>query len=155
MSLTPNRITAVVSFLVGLMFLLMALEVEATDDDPIGPGKVAVALSIAIMVLSIVLGIGRQTATSDEKSEGQRGGRSTVHLFFAYLAAGLICTSLFDVLGYIPVAFAVLLVLLFAFGNTKLPKLLAMSLFGALGYYVIFVRILGMRDPRDFLAGFL
>lgn len=154
MPLTLSRTTAAVSFSVGVLFLWMALGVEATDDDPIGPGKVAVVLSISIMVLSVFLGLDRTTETLVEKSVRQQHGTSFAYLFIAFLTAGLICIFLFDVLGYFPVAFAVLFVLLFAFGNRHFPKLLAMSLIGALGYYIVFVRVLGMRDPRDFLAGF-
>ncbi|MCV0424181.1 MAG: tripartite tricarboxylate transporter TctB family protein [Roseibium sp.] len=146
--MTRQMMSAVVSFLVGSFFLLVAFGVEDTGDDPVGPGIVAIAFATAIMLLSIVLG----TSSRRQSENGSSATFAPVSVFLAYAAAGLICTFGIRVLGYTPVIFLALAILLWSFGTRRMTLLAAISALASAGYYIFFIRMLGLHDPRDLLA---
>lgn len=140
-------IISAVVVIIGALFFALSFDFIDTGDEPVGSGKVASGLAIAIMMLGIAIAV---------TSSGERPGKTHEELpptsvFLGYVAAGAFCLAI-GTIGFMVAVFGVIAMLLFAFGTRRLPKLLLISLLGAVAYYAFFIRALGVRDPRDFLA---
>ncbi len=164
MTRTKNDIyVALIVASVGLFFLIQAYLIESSQYDLIGPRLVPMVITgliIGLGALQLALTIGLRdrsdgTAEISVISEGEPElpalSRQATIRMAAIIGLGFIYVWLFSATGYLISTALVLAALLVTFGTQAAGKVTVLTIGGAVAYYLIFIKLMGIHNPPGWL----
>lgn len=153
---------AVAVFAVGGFFALLALDINPSADDAVGPRFVPLFVSVAMVALGALIAFNAWRGDASgaeplgEAFDGETFGfRDTdVGRVFAVIGCGAIYIALFAALGYMAATILAMVLILLAFGNRDPKVLIGFPLISAVIYQYIFMGLMGLHDPAGALVDF-
>ncbi len=161
-------IIAVVIILVGLVFLVLAWQIDTpvfqtTAEALVGPSMAPIAVASLILGLGTLELFSAMFAGSKVEHLGQEANihdsSSEFSPFSANMAARMATTVgigfayiwLLSATGYIISTAIVLCCLLVLFGTRSPGKIALLTIGGTAAYYFVFIRLMGIYDPAGWL----
>lgn len=158
-------ITAIVVIFIGLLFLILALQIDTpafqtTAEALVGPSMAPIAIASLILglgtleLVSTVLAgsnLGREAETNDNSSEFTTFSVNMVARMMATVGIGFVYIWLLSATGYIISTAIVLGSLLVLFGTHSPGKLALLIFGGTAAYYFIFIQLMGIYSPVGWL----
>lgn len=143
---------------VSSLFLVLAIQIEATSDDLWGPKIAPLFLAGTMLIISVVAALGpiiRKSTTDSAELENAQDdpegslNRDPIPLFKITLIVllGVLYFYAISLVGYLISTTVSLFLILMIFENTNLKKISAIAVIGAAFYYAAFIRVLGIHDP--------
>lgn len=170
-----NLVTGLCALLLGAGYLAMAMQLRTSAlADAVGPAGVPRVLGVLMMAFGAILSVqalqaGRRAPKSAFAAAALTGGAApepdgdeaeTVGLAGIAKAAGLLAIAIAYLLIVKTVGYLVAVCALFCaasiYGGTKVSwRVFAISIGGALVFWILFVEILGIPLPGGILSSFL
>jgi hypothetical protein len=160
-----NLIGGIATILIGLGYLAMTFQIRASAlDDSVGPAGFPKALAVALIGLGLILCVqslwalrARRLAaprTPADASGGEsHGGTQGMLRAAGMLALGIAYLLLLRRLGYVPSIALLIIAAALYLGTPFSWRVVAIGVAGAVVYWVVFVRVLGIPQPPGLLAG--
>ena len=132
---------------VGLFFLFQAGLIENLENDEVGPELVPTILSWMLIVLVGLSSAYWMLLSRHDESERLSFSLSALFWIVAITVLGLVYFVLFQAVGYLLSTIAILAVTLVALGIRKPLKVLFLSVFGGVAFFIVFIRLMAVYDP--------
>jgi hypothetical protein len=161
-----NLIGGIATILIGLAYLAMTFQIRASAlDDSVGPAGFPKALAFMLTGLGLILCVqslwalrARRLAaapTPADASGGEgRGGAQGMLRAAGMLALGIAYLLILRRLGYVPSIALLIIAAALYLGTPFSWRVVAIGVAGAVVYWVVFVRVLGIPQPPGLLAIF-
>ena len=155
MTLTKNRLTGIVSLILGVVYLLAtrSLVVPAVAD-PIGPKAFPYIVSAGLIIVGLLLALKREPLTEKNRAvifnlKTEKGVMLRIGLT---CVAGLVFGVLLEPLGYLIATFLFMSAMMFITYGARYVFNLAVGLAFAVTTYFLFFVLLEVSLPRGILA---
>lgn len=155
MALTKNRLTGLVSLLLGIIYFFATRNLpETAVADPIGPRAFPYIIASGMIIVGLVLALKREPLT--EKNRAVIFNLSTekeLMINIGYTCvAGIVFGLILEPVGYLISTFAFMTAMMFITNGRRILYNLSIGLLFAVTTYVLFFILLEVSLPRGILT---
>jgi putative tricarboxylic transport membrane protein len=131
----------------GLFCLFQANAIENTENARVSPALVPAILSWLLVGFGVLSMAYRLFLSHPDDEERVRVSGRAAGWVCAVTGLGLLYYFLFQAVGYLLASVLMLGLVLVAFGVRRPFKVVVLSVFGGLAFFLIFIRVLKVYDP--------
>ncbi len=155
MALTKNRVTGLVSLIVGIIYFIATRNLpETAVSDPIGPKVFPTIVSIGMILVGMILVLKKEVLTEKNRAVVVKwpADKEIVINIGYTCVAGLVFGLLLEPVGYLICSFLFMTAMMFITNGLRVFYNIAVGLIFSCGTYGVFFSLLEVSLPRGILA---